>query len=343
MGGSSWSSKLYDDKAAVRSARVSSGGAAFAYTDDVMAGRAAKAVNPLMDPKVVAGKGSPFVGSIMREARDSDTHPESLAIGVFFDVTGSMHGIPVVLEKKLAGLMALLTQKGYVAHPQILFGAIGDANSDHVPLQVGQFESGVEMDDDLDKIYLEGGGGGQNRETYELSHYFFWKHTSIDCWEKRQHKGYFFTMGDEAPYEYVRKDHVQRLIGTKLQADIPTKDVIAALSERYHVFHIIIEEGSYPHEPTIEKAWTDLLGERVLKLEDQNNVAELIASTIGLTEGTVDIDNVATDLAAVGSAAAGRSVSKALMPYAKGANLAKRAAVTGDLPAVSGGGSVERL
>lgn len=343
MGGSAWSDDAYRDKNAVRSSRVASGGAAFAYTDDVIKGVAPKAVHAAMAPTKAASVRSPFVGQVMRESRDSDAHPTSLAIGVFFDETGSMGGIPVTLEKKLAGLMALLTQKGYVAHPQILFGAIGDANSDKVPLQVGEFESGAEMDDDLDKIYLEGNGGGQNKETYELAHYFFLKHTSIDCYEKRGVKGYFFTMGDEAPYDYVRKAHVKDLIGDTLEADLLTADVIKQLEERYHVFHIIVEQGSYPHNTVIEGTWTKLLGERVLKLEDADNVAELIALTIGLTEGTIDIDAGVSHLKDIGVDAKGiKAVTSALVPLAKSVGLAKPAAVTGELPVAAGGG-VERV
>lgn len=343
LGSSHWSDDAYAVKNAVRSSRISAGGAAFAYTDAVLTGKAPKVVNPLMSPSKVASARSPFVGKVVRESRDSDLHPTSLAIGVVFDVTGSMKEIPVTLEKKLAGLMALLTQKGYVAHPQILFGAIGDAYSDSVPLQIGEFESGAEMDDDLDKIYLEGNGGGQHSETYELAHYFFLHHTATDCWEKRQHKGYFFTMGDEACYDYVRKTHVKDLIGDTLQADVPTAEVIQALEERYHVFHIIIEQGSYPHNPTIEGVWTKLLGERVLKLEDADNVAELIALTIGLTEGTVDIDAAAAHLKDVGlGSKAITTVTKALVPLAKSAALTKPSTVTGDL-VEAGGGGVERV
>ena len=58
-----------------------------------------------------------------------------------------------------------------------MFGAIGDATCDRVPLQVGQFESDNRMDDDLGRIVLEGGGGGQQTESYELAMYFMARHT----------------------------------------------------------------------------------------------------------------------------------------------------------------------
>src|SRR5215831_17782237 len=79
-------------------------------------------VHPALDPH----------GVTARESRDSAEHPQSLA---------------------------LLLRKGYVKHPQILFGGIGDATCDRAPLQVGQFESDNRMDDDLGRILLEGGGG----------------------------------------------------------------------------------------------------------------------------------------------------------------------------------------
>jgi len=48
---------------------------------------------------------------------------------VLFDVTGSMGQVPRALQQKLPQLLGLLLRQGYVEHPQILFGAIGDATS----------------------------------------------------------------------------------------------------------------------------------------------------------------------------------------------------------------------
>lgn len=307
MGGSSWSDKAYYDRARTRAA---TNAPVFKHTDDVASGKAKAGVHPTLDPK----------GVTVRESRDSDAHPTSLAIGVIFDETGSMKHVPALLEKKLVNLMQLLIQKGYVAHPQILFGAIGDANSDVAPLQVGQFESGNEMEEVMALIYLEGNGGGQKCETYELAHYFFARHTAIDCWEKRGHKGYLFTIGDEKPYDVIRKAHVKQLIGDDLEADIPFATLLAELQERYHVFHLIAEKGGYPYDAEVEAKWRDYLGERVLKLDDTDDVCELIATTIGLTEGTTDLDQAARDLADVGTTkGAIDHVTQSLTPYAASA------------------------
>ena len=273
MGSSRWSDDAYHSRQAHRQVTNTS---AFSYDDQVRESGVAQ-VHPQMNPY-----------GVIRESRDSDAHPESLAIAVVFDVTGSMGTIPRVLQTKLGALMRTLIQKGYVEHPQILFGAVGDAYCDEVPLQIGQFESGLEMDDDLGKIYIEGGGGGQVYETYELAMYFFAHHTSIDCYEKRGIKGYLFTIGDENPYSVVSKNQIETLIGDKLQADIPIKQAIAKLRERYNYFHIIPTNSYHGSDPAIQKSWKALLGEHVLMLNDESAVSETIALTIGLAEGKID-------------------------------------------------------
>ena len=146
MGSGRWSTDVYDAAARLRRA---TGRSAFAYSDG-----GAHGVHDDLNP----------FGVDQRESRDSDEHPQSLAIAVLFDVTGSMRKVPRVLQRKLPGLLGLLLRKGvgsgdgYVADPHIMFGAIGDATCDRVPLQVGQFESDNRLDDDLGRFVLEGGG-----------------------------------------------------------------------------------------------------------------------------------------------------------------------------------------
>ena len=145
----------------------------------------------LMDPR----------GLSVRECRDSAEHPNSLGIVFALDVTGSMGDIPELLARQeLPTFMKLLTDCR-IADPQVLFMAIGDANSDRAALQVGQFETTAElMDQWLTWSYLEGGGGGTGSESYELAFYTLAQHTDMDCWAKRKKRGYLFLTGDELPY-----------------------------------------------------------------------------------------------------------------------------------------------
>ncbi len=303
MGSSRWSTDAYTEAAHLRKR---TGESDFAYSDATRA--AGKwALHPTLDP----------FGVTKRESRDSDAHPRSTAIAVLFDETGSMGNIPRVFQQKLGELMSVLLLKGYVQDPQILFGAFGDATCDHAPLQIGQFESGVEMDEQLRNILLEGGGGGTNHESYELALYFMARHTSTDCWEKRGRKGYLFLTGDEMAYKLVNYKQVDKLIGDGLQQNIPLRQVIAEVQRRYHLFFIFPRNASHGNDATIQDFWRDLLGQNVIFLDDERAISETIALTIGLTEDAVNLSEGEEDLSAAGASRKAIQVaSQALHTYA---------------------------
>jgi hypothetical protein len=326
MGSGIWSTDVYD--AATRY-RKRTGASAFAHSDS-----GARVVHPKLDPYRVA----------VRESRDSTEHPRSTAIAVLFDVTGSMRGVPRVLQTKLPQLLGLLQRKGYVAHPQIMFGAIGDATCDRAPMQVGQFESDNRMDDDLGRILLEGGGGGQQTESYELAMYYMARHTAIDCHEKRGRRGYLFLIGDEMPYGKVKPGEVERIIGDELAEPIPTGQIVAELRRMYDVYYILPAGSTYVRDATVLGAWRKLLGQNVIELDDLDAACETIALLVGLGEDTIDLAEGLDDLRALGSDATG-AVSKALAR----ADRRRGAAVVSALPAAAGadtdggGGRTERL
>lgn len=228
--------------------------------------------HPLMNPK----------GLKVRECRDSANHPDSLGIAFALDVTGSMGDIPHLLAKKeLPNFMKLLTACG-VAHPQLMFMAIGDANSDQAPLQVGQFESTAElMDQWLTWSFLEGGGGGTGQESYDLALYVAAQHTDMDNWVKRKKKGYLFMTGDEMPYPAVSRHHIDALIGEKLDEDIPIEEVIAATAETYNVFFLIPD---FKRRKLCEKQWRNLLGNHTICMESPADTCAVAATIVGLTE-----------------------------------------------------------
>jgi len=307
MGSTNWSDDHYRERARLRAA---AGKSAFEYDAAV---RAAPATE-----RKVHEKMNPF-GVQVRESRDSDSHPTSRAVSVLFDVTGSMKTVPRILQANLPRLMDLLIRKGYLEHPQIMVGGIGDATCDKAPLQVGQFESGIEIEEDLGKLYLEGGGGGHITESYELALYFLARHTSLDCHEKRGQRGYVFIIGDEIPYPVVKRGEVERVIGDRPQADIPVGDVLAELWKRYDVYFILPKLTHHWDDEAVLSRWIELLGQNVLRLEDPAGICELIASTIGLAEGHIDLAHLQSDLAEAGATdTVARAVGAALDAVAAG-------------------------
>lgn len=310
MGGGTWDTGLYR---AAATTRAKLGVDDFAYSKATHAKpTSAWAVDPALDPKLIKG---------VRESRDSDEHPDSVAIAVTFDVTGSMGRIPAGLQKKLSFLMEFVIGRGGVAHPQILMAAVGDATCDRVPFQIGQFESDNRLDEQLRLIFLEGGGGGQISESYGLSFYAAARKTTTDCWEKRGRKGYWFTIGDEKSWP-VKSEHVLEVFGDTIQErELAVKDLIAEASERWHLFHIVPRNASHGEDPDVLDFWRELLGQHVLRIDDMDKICELIAAQIALMEGA-EFDDI--------RAAAGDDVAKALVP-ATGWN-APKAASSGTVP-----------
>ncbi len=299
MGGTYWSDDDYRQRAA-HLRRLGRG--AFEYHEALaQMPQNQRRVHEKMDPYRVK----------WRESRDSEAHPESRAVAVLFNVTGSMGRVPRILQQNLCQLMNLLLAKGYLAHPQILIGGIGDATCDRAPLQVGQFESGIEIDEDLAKLWLEGGGGGQKTESYELAMYFMARKTAIDCLEKRRQRGYLFLIGDEMPYRCVSRNQVASLLGERLEADIPVEAVIRELEAQYDTYFILPNLTSYYDDPQILRCWKRLLGEKVLRLDDPQGISDLIAAVIGMNEGA-DLDRIVADLHEAGRGGMARTVAQAL-------------------------------
>ena len=234
------------------------------------------------------------LGVAMRESRDSVDNPNSTPIIIGLDVTGSMGMLADTIARE--GLGVLFTEildRKPVTDPHLMFMAIGDAYCDQAPLQVSQFEADARIIEQLTKIYLEGGGGGNSCESYDLPWYFAAQHTSVDSIEKRKKKGYLFTLGDEEAPRSLTVDQIKRFIGDDITQNLPSKDILRMAQKMYHVFHVIVEEGSHCRHNLdgVLKSWNELLGQHVLRLSDHKKLAEVIVSAIQVIEGT-DKDTV---------------------------------------------------
>ncbi|MFN8614259.1 MAG: VWA domain-containing protein [Vulcanimicrobiota bacterium] len=230
-------------------------------------------VHPLMNP----------LGVGLRESRDSQDHPNSVPIIFALDVTGSMGEIPEQLARKeLPQFMKTLLDSG-VTDPQVLFMFVGDAAHDHGPLQVGQFESTAEdMDRWLTWSWLEGGGGGNGCESYDLAMYFAARHTEHDAAVKRNRRGYFFMTGDENPYPTVSKTWVRDLIGDDLTQDIRLDQVVEELSRCYHPFFLVPDRSRLSR---CGAAWEKAFGDHVIPLQHSEDTCLVSAALVALCEG----------------------------------------------------------
>lgn len=254
----------------------------------------------------------------IRESRDSDDHPESLAVMVFLDVTGSMGRIPdAIAHSKLGVLMKTIIDNG-VKDPQILFGAIGDHHTDTTPLQIGQFESGTdELDKWLTSVYIEQGGGGQDRESYLLAWLIAGRHTSIDCFEKRNTKGFLFTIGDEASWDVLNADALKKILGYNESEELTDVQLLEEAQRLYNVYHIHINEADHRDSSYVIGYWQKMLGERLIILNDYNAVCETISTLIAVQHG-VDMKSITSKF----SKKIANAVNTALVAVSKGAMVA---------------------
>lgn len=266
MGYTSWSDSAYRTIKTAYTTRS---------TDDIFTSNKTKTIHPDMDPKNLR----------IRECRDSTVHPASLAIQFWLDETGSMGEIPENLIRYKLGALIETLLKHKVTDPAVLFGGIGDHKSDSYPLQVGQFESGTEeLNKWITGLYLEGNGGGQNMESYLLAWLIAGRYTSIDCFEKRGKKGYLFTVGDEKTWDSLSGDRLIDLMGG--QGDNVTAEQLLTEARRlYHVYHIHVNTTGYRDDADVIGSWKKLLGQNLIILNDPDNVAEVVASTIAIMEG----------------------------------------------------------
>ena len=230
-----------------------------------------QSINNAMNPKGIG----------IRESRDSEEHPNSLAIIIALDVTGSMGSVPHYLVKE--GLPHIVEQiiNAGILDPQILFLGIGDHVVDSAPLQVGQFESSDELLDKwLTDVYLEGGGGGNEGESYMLAWYFAAKHTSIDCFEKRNKKGFLFTIGDEPVLESISQHHLNEIMGKGQYEKFMSNDLYHKASEKYHAYHLHIKETMSGSRQHVMDDWKQMLSDNFIAVNRRNEVADIIAKIV---------------------------------------------------------------
>ena len=222
-----------------------------------------RSIDPLMDIK---GK--------VRESCDSEEHPNSYPIIIGLDVTGSMGRVPENLIKEaFPEIMKTVMEKG-VEHAQICFVGIGDHYSDRAPIQVGQFETSDELTEKwLKAIYIEGNGGGNNGESYQLAWYFAAYHTKIDSFEKRGIKGTLITIGDEPCHASTSGKALKELFGEG-EGEVLTSQLIKEVEKKWEVYHINVNDIT-SHNYDSPRKWRSLINEDHFVLSESMESKEI--------------------------------------------------------------------
>lgn len=240
---------------------------------------------------------NPAKMKLPREACDSALSPYSKPYIFAEDITGSMD---VFLLSLIQHEFPRLIKNMYEnckpdCVPHIMMMGVGDASTgarDQAPLQVTQFETDTRILEQLEQIYIEKGGGGNDSESYILPWYFAAKHTRLDCYDKRGEKGFLFTFGDECPPESIGRTEIRKVFGDRddvehVQGVYTAYDCLEMASKMYNCYHIILRGWYYNHQHhrNVIDEWRNLMGTHVCDLSDHHYLPELVVTISNMYEG----------------------------------------------------------
>lgn len=187
----------------------------------------------------------------------------------------------------------IMMQK-YLEDPALSFCAVGDATCDYAPLQVAEFGQGKGIDQMISKMYLEGGGGGNQHESYDLAGYFYSTHVDLINPEIP----FFFVTGDEGYWEKTSAEKISQIFGNGIKTnEIHSDKYWKNLLEKYNVFHIKKPFYDSKADKQIKNQWTKILGEeRVLDIVTPKACVDVMLGAIALTSGARDLNGYIKDM-----------------------------------------------
>lgn len=267
MGSGSWTRSNYSTYCCSvgRSYSVTTDSLANTFTSSSQA-FVARQIDEAMNPK-----------NVVRECCDSEEHPNTIPIILALDVTGSMGSTAIEVQKKLNPIMVQIYDR--VKDAEIMVMAIGDLAYDDSPIQLSQFESDIRIAENLDKIYFENGGGGNDYESYTAAWYMGLKHCKLDCW-KRGKKGLIITMGDEPINPYLPANQLNSATGDTNQDDVETPKLFKAASEKFDIYHIAVESRSYPDQTREAESFKKVLGSQNVLISSVSKISDKIISIV---------------------------------------------------------------
>ncbi len=207
--------------------------------------------------------------------RLSTASPTPLVVVV--DVTGSMREWPKVIFDKLPVLYN--EARLYAPEIEISFAAVGDANFDRFPLQVCDFRRGQELEEGINAILPEGGGGAGSRESYELAAWFYARRSDLP----NASRSTFVYCGDEGFYETIKAGALTTLTGERFDRDEDARAVFAELESRYSVFNLRVPYHEPGKNAAIQAQWEEVLGaDHVLELSDPRRIVDAIIGLVAI-------------------------------------------------------------
>ena len=235
---------------------------------------------------------SSYLDSSMRPSGKILESKAKSPIIVVLDVTGSNIDFARVVYDKLPMFYGQIEQKGYLEDFEISFCAVGDAYTDEYPLQICDFAKGIELDSQIEKIVLEGRGGGQEMESYELAAYYLYKNTKFVAGSEP----IIFFIGDEAPYPSVDKYQAQEFDIECDEDGIQAFDLLRK-KVKDNVFMLLNRYCGRNFEEHITASWEKLLApEHVVEISEEKAIVDLMLGIISMVSSARTLETYKVDM-----------------------------------------------
>ncbi len=214
-----------------------------------------------------------------------------------FDVTGSMGNLPKIIFDKMPMMAGQLVERGYLEDPAISLAAIGDLICDEAPIQIGDFSQIRNLDDWLQKIYLEGHGGGQAKESYEFTAYFYARKIEIP----NAITPIFLFTGDEGFREEIYSSDLKKYYSSDKDCEnIDSKTIFEELKKKFKGDGFLIHRyynNRGMADSEIVKQWEGILGEeKVIKLGDDLAIADTTLGLFAIVSGKCSLEEYLQDM-----------------------------------------------
>lgn len=253
----------------------------YSYDRDVYSGSSYSSwgTSTVSDEKLSSTKLDKSMNPKGRKIKSTTKNPIIIAL----DVTGSNIDFAKLVYDKFPMFYGELEKKGYLEDFDISMCAIGDAYCDDYPIQVGDFAKGLEIDSIIEKMVLEGGGGGQVTESYELMAHYLLHNTEFES----NAKPLLFFIADEMPYDKVNKLQASE-IGVPIEKEY---NPFPELNKKFgdNVYCMLNKyNGIFRNE--ITDAWKKRMPtQHVIRIPEEKAIVDLILGVIAVQKKELDV------------------------------------------------------
>jgi hypothetical protein len=176
---------------------------------------------------------------------------------------------------------------------EICFAAFGDArNNENYPLQVQPFaKANKKLKEILEKLIIEGNGGGQLHETSELAALYFVHNVSMP----KAKKPILIFITDEHPYDEISAAMAKKFTYGRADKKFSDKQIFDLLKEKYSVYlirkpyHTDSGDSMSHDDLEIYRHWVKLLGEdHIASLPGPERVVDVIFGILAKEAGMIE-------------------------------------------------------